>query len=48
VLTLAVTLIEVALILSMMLSGPGHSALARDTVFSVIVIVCNGLVDCAS
>ena len=44
VLTLAVTLIEVALILSMMLSGPGHSALARDTVFSVIVIVCNGLV----
>jgi Ca2+:H+ antiporter len=44
VLTLAVTVIEVALILSMMLGGPSNSALARDTVFSVIMIVCNGLV----
>jgi Ca2+:H+ antiporter len=44
VLTLAVTAIEVSLILSMMLTGPGNSALARDTVFSVIMIVCNGLV----
>jgi Ca2+:H+ antiporter len=44
VLTLAVTVIEVALILSMMLSGPGNPVLARDTVFSVIMIVCNGLV----
>jgi Ca2+:H+ antiporter len=42
-LTLAVTVIEVALIVSMML-GPGNSALARDTVFSVIMIVCNGVV----
>jgi Ca2+:H+ antiporter len=44
VLTLAVTVIEVALILSMMLGGPGNPVLARDTVFSVIMIVCNGLV----
>ncbi len=44
VLTLAVTVIEVALILSMMLGGSSNSALARDTVFSVIMIVCNGLV----
>jgi Ca2+:H+ antiporter len=44
VLTLAVTVIEVALILSMTLSGSGRSALARDTVFCVIMIVCNGLV----
>jgi Ca2+:H+ antiporter len=44
VLTLAVTVIEAALILSLMLGGKGHAALARDTVFSVIMIVCNGLV----
>ena len=44
VLSLAVTVIEVALILSMMLGGPGNPVLARDTVFSVIMIVCNGLV----
>jgi Ca2+:H+ antiporter len=44
VLTLAVTVIEVALIVSMMLAAAGNSALARDTVFSVIMIVCNGLV----
>ncbi len=44
VLTLAVTVIEVSLILSMMLAGAGNRALARDTVFSVIMIVCNGLV----
>jgi Ca2+:H+ antiporter len=43
VLTLAVTVIEVALILSLMLGGSGNPALARDTVFSVIMIVCNGL-----
>jgi len=44
VLTLAVTVIEVALIVSMTLGGPGNPVLARDTVFSVIMIVCNGLV----
>ena len=46
VLTLSVTIIEVALILSMMLGGSSNPALARDTVFSVIMIVCNGLVGC--
>jgi Ca2+:H+ antiporter len=44
VLTLAVTVIEAALIVSMMLGGSGNSAVARDTVFCVIMIVCNGLV----
>ena len=44
VLTVAVTVIEVALILSIMLAGEGQSTLARETVFSVIMIVCNGVV----
>jgi Ca2+:H+ antiporter len=44
VLTLSVTVIEATLIVSMMLSGPGNLAVARDTVFCVIMIVCNGLV----
>lgn len=44
VLTLAVTIIEVALITSLMLGKSDNPALARDTVFSVIMIVCNGLV----
>ncbi len=44
VLTIAVTVIEVALILSIMLAGEGQPALARETVFSVIMVVCNGLV----
>src|SRR6516165_10004976 len=44
VLTIAVTIIEVALIMSLTLSGKGDPALARDTVFSVIMIVCNGIV----
>lgn len=44
VLTLAVTVIEAALIVTMMLGGSGNSAVARDTVFCVIMIVCNGLV----
>ena len=44
VLTVAVTVIEVALILSIMLASDGHPALARETVFSVIMVVCNGLV----
>lgn len=45
ILAVAVTIIEVALIVSMMLSG-GESAavIARDTVFSAIMIVCNGVV----
>jgi len=45
VLTVAVTVIEVSLILSVMLSGADDTAgLVRDTVFSVIMIVCNGIV----
>lgn len=45
VLAVAVTIIEVALIVSLMLAG-GESAntLARDTVFSAVMIVCNGVV----
>ena len=44
VLTLAVTVIEVALIASIMLNKGANPTLARDTVFAVIMIVCNGLV----
>ena len=44
VLTVAVTVIEVALIMSIMLAGEGSPSLARETVFSVIMVVCNGLV----
>jgi Ca2+:H+ antiporter len=44
VLTLAVTVIEAALIVTIMLGGSGNPAVARDTVFCVIMIVCNGLV----
>jgi Ca2+:H+ antiporter len=44
VLTLAVTVIEVALIESIVLTPNSSPTLARDTVFAVIMIVCNGLV----
>ena len=44
VLTVSVTIIEVALIMSLTLGDHGDPALARDTVFSVVMIVCNGLV----
>nr|WP_041757326.1 ionic transporter y4hA [Bradyrhizobium sp. ORS 278] len=43
-LTLAVTVIEVALIATIMLGDKAAPALARDTVFAVVMIVCNGLV----
>ena len=43
-LTLAVTIIEVALIATIMLGDTAVPALARDTVFAVVMIVCNGLV----
>ncbi|PYF02580.1 Ca2+:H+ antiporter [Rhodopseudomonas faecalis] len=43
-LTLSVTVIEVSLISSMMLGDKVVPTLARDTVFAVIMIVCNGLV----
>lgn len=43
-LTLAVTVIEVALIATLMVGEKGVPTLARDTVFAVVMIVCNGLV----
>lgn len=45
VLALAVTVIEVALIVALMLSDRGAtSALPRDTVFATVMIICNGVV----
>jgi len=45
VLALAVTIIEVSLIVSLMLSGgAAASSLARDTVYATVMIVCNGTV----
>ena len=45
VLALAVTVIEVALIVSIMLAGGADKAgLARDTVFAAVMIICNGVV----
>ncbi|MBK8579906.1 MAG: ionic transporter y4hA [Candidatus Accumulibacter sp.] len=45
VLALAVTVIEVSLIVSMMRAGgEGSSALARDTVYATVMIVCNGVI----
>ena len=44
-LAIAVTVIEVALIVSMMVSASSNgSSLARDTVFSAVIIVLNGVV----
>jgi Ca2+:H+ antiporter len=45
VLAIAVTVIEVALIVSVMLTGgPEKAALPRDTVFAAAMICCNGIV----
>ncbi len=45
VLAVAVTVIEVALIVSLMLAGgPETTALARDTVFAAVMIILNGIV----
>ncbi|MFF4395637.1 calcium:proton antiporter [Streptomyces sp. NPDC001480] len=45
VLALAVTVIEVALIVTLMADGGDKSAtLARDTVFAAVMITCNGIV----
>ena len=45
VLALAVTVIEVALIVSLMLAGgEATAALARDTIFAAIMIILNGMV----
>ncbi len=45
VLALAVTVIEVSLIVTLMAAeGPKAATLARDTVFAAVMIVCNGVV----
>jgi len=45
ILALAVTVIELSLIVSLMLSdGAATRALARDTVYATVMIVCNGTV----
>lgn len=45
VLALAVTIIEVALIVSLMISsGETESTLARDTIFAAIMIILNGMI----
>jgi Ca2+:H+ antiporter len=45
VLAVAVTVIEVALIVTLMVSGgPETATLARDTVFAAVMITCNGIV----
>lgn len=44
VLTLAVTIIELALIVSLMATGKASPTLVRDTVFAVIMIITTGLV----
>lgn len=45
VLAVAITVIEVALIISMMLAGGADkAALPRDTIFAAVMIICNGVV----
>jgi Ca2+:H+ antiporter len=44
VLAIAITVIEVALIVSLMMSGEDKATLPRDTVYSTIMIICNGVV----
>jgi Ca2+:H+ antiporter len=45
VLAVAVTVIEVALIVTLMISGGDDTAtLARDTVFAAVMITCNGVI----
>jgi Ca2+:H+ antiporter len=45
VLALAVTVIEVSLILSVMLAGgEQQAALPRDTIYAAVMIICNGVV----
>ncbi len=48
ILAVAVTVIEVALIVAVMVSaGQEPSSLARDTVFSAVMITCNGIIGLA-
>ena len=44
VLTFAVTTIEVSVIVSMMLHGDNNPTLARESVFSTVMIICGGVV----
>ena len=45
ILAVAITVIEVGLIVALMISGgPAASALARDTVFAAVMIILNGMV----
>lgn len=44
VLAVAVTVIEVALIITLMVSGKGTETLARDTAFAAVMITLNGIV----
>src|SRR6476646_6329764 len=45
VLALAVTVIETALILSMMIAGGENVAvLTRDTIYAAVMIICNGVI----
>ena len=45
VLALAVTVIEAALVLSMMIAGGSETAvLARDAIYAAVMIICNGVV----
>lgn len=47
VLAVAVTIIEVALIITLMVSGKGTETLARDTAFAAVMITLNGIVGIA-
>lgn len=48
ILAVAVTVIEVGLIITLMISGgPATASLARDTVFAAVMITCNGIVGLA-
>ena len=45
ILAVAVTVIEASLILSLMLAGGGKaSALARDTIYAAVMIICTGVI----
>src|SRR5689334_17599926 len=44
VLTISVISIEIAAIVSIMLTGPSSPNLARDTMYSIIMILLNGVV----
>jgi Ca2+:H+ antiporter len=44
VLTFAVTSLEVSIIVSMMLHGENNPTLARESVFSTVMIICGGVV----